>query len=227
MKIVAVCFSDDSLKKTRKRYADELRSKNLFYKVIEYTPDDFDEAFKTKHRDFIEQNRKGYGYYIWKPYIFLKALKELEIGDILVYGDSGNEIPGTREECLNMFTKVLTLSKGIKLMASKQGWSIRWIKSDLYFKMGWRTYFFAFKRMVEAGRVVMVKNSETLKFIEEWLYYATENYHNIDNSPSRLPNFPFFYEHRNDQSVFSILFHKYKGTIVDFGEVWRASRIRF
>jgi len=227
VKYIAICFADEKFEKTRKRYADELRSKNIFEQVIEYTTEDFDEDFLSRHKTFMENNTKGYGYYIWKPYFILKALAEINDGDVLIYGDAGNDMPGSKEECLLMFNKILTVTKGIKIIASKQGWTIRWIKSDLYLKMGWKSFLYAFKPMAEAGRLVIQKNDETKKFIAEWLDYATGDYHFLDNSPSKLPNLPFFIEHRNDQSIFSILFHKYKGTLVNFGEVWRAKRIRY
>lgn len=226
MRYIAICFADKTFEKSAERYVQELKSKNFFDEVLKYSPEDFDDNFKIAHQDFIKKNKKGYGYYIWKPYVILKALKSIQEGDILVYGDAGNDIPGSKERCLIEFNKVLSIKKGVKLIASKQGWAIRWIKTDLYFAMGWTSIFYSFKRMVEAGRVVMQKNDETIKFMEEWLHYATVDYHNIDDSESRLFNLPFFIEHRNDQSIFTLLFHKYSGTITDFGEVWRARRLK-
>jgi len=227
MKYVAICFTDEKYTKTKERYTTELKSKNIFDEVIPYGPTDIDPDFYNTHKSFIANNPKGYGYYIWKPYFILKTLLTLSNGDVLVYGDSGNDMPGTRDECLGIFNKVIDVNKGIKIIACKQGWNIRWIKSDLYWKMGWKTFLFAFRFMPEAARIVFKKNDETIAFVKEWLYYATEDYHNIDDSPSRFPNLPFFLAHRYDQSIFSILFHRYKGTRVEFGDIWRAKRLRF
>jgi hypothetical protein len=43
--------------------------------------------FTQRHCEFIEQNHKGFGYWIWKPYIMWRRLNELPLGDIVVYLD--------------------------------------------------------------------------------------------------------------------------------------------
>ena len=226
MKYYAITFTDDKFKKTRERYAAELESKNIFEKVIQYSPVDFDDDFVARHQKFIEDNPKGYGFFIWKPYFILKALDNLQDGDILVYGDAGNEMKGNREACLELFNKVNNPSDRIPLIATRVGWNIRWIKSDLFFRMGFKI-FYPFKIMVEANRIIIKKNKVTVAFVKEWLHYCTVDYRNIDESKSRIPQLPFFVQHRYDQSVFSILFHKYRGREVDFGQTWTASRLRF
>jgi hypothetical protein len=227
MKYIAICFTDKKFEKTRERYANELKAKNIFDNVIEYSPENFEEDFILKHNEFMCHSAKGYGYYIWKPYVILKTLQSMNDNDVLVYGDAGNEITGSREECLDIFDKVFSITQGVRILACKQGWNIRWIKADLYLTMGWKTFGYAFKPMAEAARIVFQKNEDTMKFVNEWLHYSTADYHNIDDSISKIPNLPFFIEHRYDQSVFSILFQKYKGTMIDFGDIWTASRLRF
>ena len=226
MKYYAITFTDEKFQKTRERYTSELKSKNIFEEVIQYSPNDFDEKFLNNHQKFIRENPKGYGFFIWKPYFILKALNTLNEGDVLVYGDAGNEIKGSREDCLSLFNLVQLPTKGISIIATKVGWNIRWIKSDLYIRMGFKI-FYPFKIMVEANRIVIMKNEATLNFVREWLHYCTVDYRNIDESKSSLPQLPFFVQHRYDQSVFSILFHKYKGREEDFGKVWTASRLKF
>ena len=227
MKYVAICFTDKKYERTRKRYEEQLLSKNIFDQVIAYKPEDIDEEFIQHHKIFIDNNPKGYGYYIWKPYIILKTLMLMDDGDILVYGDAGNDMPGSREDCLKLFNQVSAPSNGANIIAAKQGWNIRWIKADLYKTMGLKTFLYALKPMSEAARIVFQKNETTMRFVSEWVGYATSGYHNIDNTASRIPNLPFFIEHRWDQSIFSILFQKYNCTLVNFGETWRAARLRF
>jgi hypothetical protein len=48
---------------------------------------------------------------------------------------------------------------------------------------------------------------KTREFVQQW-YELACNYHFIDDSPSVLPNFPDFQEHRHDQSIFSLLTKK-------------------
>ena len=46
-----------------------------------------DEIFWENHSSFIENNKKGYGYWLWKPYIIKKTLEKMKKGDILLYLD--------------------------------------------------------------------------------------------------------------------------------------------
>ena len=48
-----------------------------------------DSEFWVKHGNFIENNKRGYGYWLWKSYIVKKQLELMKEGDILLYADSG------------------------------------------------------------------------------------------------------------------------------------------
>jgi hypothetical protein len=48
-----------------------------------------DTVFWKKHGNFLENNPRGYGYWIWKSYLIQKTLSELNDDDILIYADAG------------------------------------------------------------------------------------------------------------------------------------------
>ena len=48
--------------------------------------------FMNKHDTFIKNNKRGYGYWIWKHKIILEEYRNLNDNDILIYSDSGNTI---------------------------------------------------------------------------------------------------------------------------------------
>lgn len=227
MKYVAVTFTDEKYIKTRQRYVEELKSKNIFSEIYSLGPEDIYEEFLRYHEGLINSNPKMYGYFIWKPFVIYKILKDMNEGDILVYGDAGNTTPGSSEECLKKFDIVKSVKNGTKIIACREGWNIRWIKTDLYFRVKWYAILYAFKFMPAANRIVIQKDARTMAFVSEWLEICTKDYRNIDYSPSRLPNMPFFIEHRCDQSVLALLFHKYSCKRVDFGNVWLASRLKY
>jgi hypothetical protein len=227
MKYVALTFSDEKYIKTRARYVAEMESKNIFSEIFSYGPEDLDVQFLKNHGEFILKNPRGYGYWIWKPYLILKVLRQLKDGDILVYGDAGCEMKGTREECLQKFDLVKNICNGTKIIANHSFRNYLYIKTDLYFRVRWYAIIFAPKIMAATGRIVIEKNDKTVKFVKEWLHFCTNDYRNIDDSPSILPKIPRFREHRHDQSVFSLLFGLYKCKLVDFENIWPASRLKF
>ena len=48
-----------------------------------------DNEFYNKHGRFLEENSRGYGYWLWKSYLVKKQLEKMNENDILVYADSG------------------------------------------------------------------------------------------------------------------------------------------
>ena len=64
---------------------------NIITEINGYTALDLqdDNYFASKHAEFINKNRRGFGYWLWKPYLIKKNMDAMEDGDILLYSDSG------------------------------------------------------------------------------------------------------------------------------------------
>ena len=77
-----------------KRITSQAQEFELFERIFSYTDMDLksDLNFWTIHKQFIESNSKGYGYWLWKPYLILKSLEQIAQDDILLYCDSGCEL---------------------------------------------------------------------------------------------------------------------------------------
>jgi len=58
------------------------------------------------------------------------------------------------------------------------------------------------------GALIIKKNKNTTKYIQEWLDMCCI-YEDITDSKSMVKNNPLFHEHRHDQSLLSIILHKY------------------
>jgi len=67
---------------------------NIFYKIYCFNENRLkeDDLFWGKHSEFILNNKRGYGYYIWKPYIILEILKTINNNDILLWCDCGCDL---------------------------------------------------------------------------------------------------------------------------------------
>ena len=82
----------------------------LFFNKIIGLTDNYlknDAYFWKKHGTFIENNVKGYGFWIWKPYIIKKKLQELEHGEILIYMDAGCSINALGKVRLHEYVTLL------------------------------------------------------------------------------------------------------------------------
>jgi len=197
------------------RICNQAKSFGMFDNIYGMTDADLknDYEFWDKHGKFIEQNSKGYGYWIWKSYLILKTLKYLNEGDILLYLDSGCELNVKLKSKLELLIEK-TKEKRI-LGSSVSSNDVKYTKKDLleYFKLE-NMRDMLLKSHMQAGCLLIMKCDMIMKFIGEW-YELCQNYHFIDDSPSISLNDPKFIEHRHDQSVFNLLVKKYDLTNYD------------
>lgn len=156
----------------------------------------------------------------------------MESDDILFYSDAGCTIKNKVEitDCISVFEK-----SGMPLTAigNSKCSTICYTKADLFLRMNIQVVSVSPTiYQVEANRLIFKKCDISDKFVQEWLTIATEDYHNIDDSPSVEPNHPAFVDHRHDQSIFSLLWYQYNLQFLDRYEhisdtAWIASRIRY
>ncbi len=187
----------------------------LFDEIKGITDNDLrnDTSFWEKHGDFIINNPRGFGYWLWKPYIILKELENMSYGDVLVYFDCGNEINyHARDE----FRRLIDSIGDRQLIATSAGQPIKnWTKRDLLVKLNMDNEETLKYCQHQTGVEMYIKDDTIVNFVKEW-YGLCEDYHNIDDSPSNIQNYPEFIEHRHDQSVFDLLSIKYGLRNTDF-----------
>jgi hypothetical protein len=181
---------------------------NLFDTITTYTDKDLqtDGNFWTKHGDFIQSNRRGYGYWLWKPYLIKKTMAALEDGDVLLYLDCGCEIDVRNRDWLqSLFERV---KKCDMIVTTTENEERHWNKMDLPVYLNVTDDAHLQSGQHQAGAVLIHVCDKTRRFLHEW-YETCCNYSLIDDSPSISPNFYRFSEHRHDQAVFSLLLKKY------------------
>ena len=182
---------------------------NLFDSTRAFTDQDLktDPYFWPKHSEFMETHLRGYGYWLWKPYIIKKTVENLSDGDVLLYLDAGCEIGHHKRDTLKMY-----LEEGVKqdlVLRSLHGDENTHTKMDLFIKMGMVDDKYVYDYQYQGGAVMFYVCDKTRAFVKEWYEICCE-YSNIDDSPSIHPNLGCFVEHRHDQSVFSLLTKKYQ-----------------
>ena len=191
------------------RLINQAKDSKLFDKVILYTDEHLkkDTVFWDRHSEFIKNNKKGYGYWLWKPYLIKKTMSELKEGDILMYLDAGCEIGGKKLQNISDYFKYVKKEKIIGTYT--QQIEKYWCKMDLLKHLDMDKNETINTGQRQAGVVLYYICPDIINFINLW-YNTSCNYHMIDDSPSILPNSKGFREHRHDQSIFSLLTKKYK-----------------
>lgn len=216
----------DSYHSAVQRLCKQVSKFELFDKIIsldeEYLKNDTE--FWGQHYNFIENNKRGYGYWIWKPYIILKQLEKMKEGDTLLYLDCGCEANFYAKE------KMILLLENVKkkdiLLTTSELPEKEWTKKDLLNLLDCDKESIISTYQYQSGIILLVKTDRTVNLVKEW-YELCCNYNNI-NDTSIIENDKDFKEHRHDQSVISLLCKK-KGYLNnnDIDPTWFGRKPRF
>ena len=177
-----------------------------------YTMDDIDDVYKIKNSHFFKHKRLA-GYAVWKPYIILKRLLEIDEEDILCYNDR-KYIWLTNVRTLE--NEILT-GRNIGVYSNKPN-SGRYIekqltKYDAFLLMNIPNNEFGERtknsNQAWSGFILLRKSFNPIRFIGEWLTY-NQDFRIASDSPSVFgANDPVFLENRHDQTILSLLCKKW------------------
>lgn len=190
------------------RLINQVNSLNIFDKSIFYTDKDLktDDEFWIVHSNFVENNNRGYGYWLWKPYLIKKTMQTMQKGDILLYLDCGCEVDIRKKETIDKYLEYVRTDciVGTYTTFIEKEWN----KMDLMKKLDAvdEKYFNTVQR--QAGALAFLVCEKTINFVNTW-YELCCDYCNIDDTPSIEKNLVCFREHRHDQAVFSLLTKKW------------------
>lgn len=193
------------------RIINQAKRTELFDEYKLYTDNDLknDKQFWEKHGNFIIKNKKGFGLWLWKPYIIKKSMDTLKDGDILLYLDAGIEIDFRKKQFLRKKFEIVKKDYIIGTKAlNRFGPEKKWCKMDLILHLDTLDNKYLNTQQRQGGTNMFLVCEKTRNFVKEW-YNIACNYHLLNDSPSKNKNLKCFKEHRHDQSIFSLLSKKY------------------
>lgn len=213
-KLVFITFGGptENFHKRVKELTLQVGNFNIFNDIIGFTETDLknDNNFWNKHGEFLNNNERGYGYWLWKSYIILKTLNQLNNNDIIIYSDVGCHFNINEKDKLIEYINILNNSN-YGILSFQMNWQEKqWNKGDLF------KYFNENNIDIEKINIIknsgqhhatfmlIKKNDHSINLINKW-YELCSNYNFIDDSPSIENNDSEFIEHRHDQSIFSLL----------------------
>lgn len=206
--LYAVTFADEHYAEMAKAHLWSAAHIGGADRVRCFTPADLDADFRERNADILRLPR-GYGYWLWKPYIILKALDELNDGDFLMYADAGTFYVNRVQHMvvqLNRDKRDIFLSSSLLPNAC-------FTKRDAFVRMACDEPA-AYKAHTVAAGYLLLRNTPFARaFVFRWLAYA-EDPQILTDAPSvgGLPELPEFIENRHDQTVLSLLTYKEKLT---------------
>lgn len=199
--ITVVNFADEKYESFRRRNSISAYKKGKADKVIEYTWEDIDSAFREKNKIILGYER-GAGLWLWKPYFILKALRNIKEGEYLLYVDAGSFFIDKIVHLINVLEKSNQTIMGFELPLLER----QFTKNEVFHLMDYKDTGL---NQILASFILLKKSSYSVSFIEKWLeYMCDERIVSPKHFCSTIKENKEFIAHREDQSVFSILYHK-------------------
>lgn len=148
---------------------------------------------------------RGWGFWLWRPYLLRLWLQRLRANDVVVFLDAGCQInwnPASEHRFDNYLEQVSTF--GSVAMYINQSLST-WCKSDTLHAFGLLRSAPSIM-LLEPGVLLLRNTGRNLALMDAWIKWGrADDYHHIDDSPSKAVNSIHFREHRHDQALLTCL----------------------
>jgi hypothetical protein len=200
---ILINYADENFKSQQKLNSKSGQKKGGFDQVIEFSPKDLNGEFLEKHSSFMHSNKRGGGYWLWKPYILLKTLVEYtNDGDYVFYCDSGCFFINS----IDYLIDVLEKSKQDILLTEIPLLEYQWTKKECFLALNCLDDRILYSNQIQGGYILVKKTKESVSFIEEYLNVCSQ-YELLDDSKNIDINNNLI-DHRHDQSILSLLSKK-------------------
>lgn len=196
---VLINFADKNYKEQQKYNTKTGYRIGKFDKVIEFSPDNIPESYKTAHNDIFSVSR-GYGLWLWKPYFILETLKKLNDGDYLFYCDSGAYFM----ESVDLLIAVMERDKQEVMCYEIPLLECQWTSKTCSDGMNCFDEKYLLTPQRCASYMLIKKSAFSMDVISSYLKYC-ENYELL--SGGDLGNMCL--AHREDQSIWSLVTKQY------------------
>ena len=203
--IIAANYADKKFRKAQRLNSKTARQWGAD-RVIEYTPEDIDPAFRERNKEILDHPRGG-GYYLWKPYVFYRGYQELGEGDYLIYTDAGSVYVDKIQKLIDCMERehvnLMLFSLQNEMLERK------YTKRDAFILTGCDEARYADTPQSIGGYMVCRKSPEVEDFFREVLSYV-QDIRIISDRPNTMgkENYTDFIDHRHDQSVISLISKK-------------------
>jgi hypothetical protein len=210
IKINFITFSNTSFM-TTKRIINQAIDFNIFNNIYDLTENDIPEYIE-KHKLFIQENKVGYGLWIWKPKIILDTLNKINDDEILIYCDSGIYLNANGKERLYEYINMLNDKINIITFSTNGKADYKgqyYVKNDAIMSYN-PEYNNELTIYRYAGMMIIKKTKKSINLISEWLNLC-ENYNFINRNPSIVfRDLPHYRGNDCDNGLFNLSLSKYK-----------------
>ena len=162
--------------------------------------------FTREHEEILKFRVKGFGYWLWKPFLIRELTAQLGSGyDGIVYLDSGCQLNPNGRRARQRMSDYLAVASDQGLFAvhlpdhPEKDWSRKVVMEHFGLSTEQREL-----SQIQGGIIAVTRKS--LDIIDEWFESAaTDDYRLLVDAPTGELNAPTFKAHRHDQAIFSAI----------------------
>jgi hypothetical protein len=221
-------------RRSAKRLATQAEISKKFSTVNYFTDHTLDQIIptnKAQHRNFIKSNDRGFGYWLWKPFLVSYALKIIPQGEVLLYLDSGSELNFSSKSANIKWDQYIrrayeygSLAFRLNNTNSSNPVELRYSKKFLIDFLE-PSIANLNSNQIQAGCFFLKNTHQNIEFVQKWIQVATLNdYKYLNDSLSSKENKTFI-DHRHDQSIFSLLYKDLQMFYLNNETDWRSNPI--
>ena len=211
-------FGTPDYKKQLDRISHEASLFEMFNTITAASLSDLDNDFMRKHSMFMQNNPRGYGFWIWKPQIVLQKLREINDGDVLVYADSGCNLNYHGKDRMNEYIEYAKSRSNTGVVCFQMPPH----KEKCYTKLAVFDYLKAHQYadyfQIHATSFIIRKCGLSMSLVTDWSN-MTQMYNYIDEH-DRMLQIREFIDFRHDQSIWSILNRLYGSYVINTDETY-------
>jgi len=153
---------------------------------------------------FIEQNKQGYGYWLWKPIIVLDFLENNPEIDVILYADAGCDLNFNAHSIENWNRYLDNLKSHECVAFAMELIEKSWTKEELFRTFPEYRQYQNTEQLL--GGVFLMRRNFAIEFCNQWLdRMRTSNFELLGNFYDQTIQDPQFLSHRHDQSFFSLM----------------------
>lgn len=197
-----------------KRFLDQAEESGFFDSITLSSDKDVDPLMKRHKLHFWIWRKRGFGFWIWKPFVIQKRLNQIPDGDFLVYADQGFHIQSSGKDILNEYIETLISSKSwIGVFSAGENYrpeSFVKKESVMFYNPGF--YQSGFGEYVYGGLLIIQNSDKARRAIDDWRMLC-ERFPILDPIPIKLFQHPAFIGQDGDNGYLPIVLSKIGGYV--------------
>lgn len=224
-----ITYGSGPFEKAKKRILIEAEEFGEFANIKGYGKEDLPEDFMNTYASIMKQKRGG-GYWIWRPSILLDYLENVKENDYLVYLDAGcslnkmgkkrffEYITLLKESDYGIMSFQMSGNNGPGTLEIEKKWTTKEIFDHFNIDISGDI---AHSGQYLGGVLVMKKNKHLMEYLQLYNQCIMEHselctdIHNMEEH-----QIPEFIENRHEQSIASILRKIHGSVVIDGDESW-------